>query len=575
MQIKGFSPEWIDELKQRNDILEVVSKYVAMQRKGGRFWGRCPFHHEKTASFTVSSDRGFYHCFGCHESGDVISFIMKIENVDFYEAITFLANRAGMKVPELTDVKAKKSKEEKDRLLALLRETAKFYHSVLMRSPKSLEYLKNRNITTDTIKKFGLGQSPDYNQLIDKLKENGFTKEEMLESGVVSIKDGKMYDSLGGRLIVPIFDSFGKVVAFGGRALEKTDFAKYKNTRETTIFIKNKTLYGLNFVNKHRLNQKIEDLIIVEGYMDTIALHQAGVVNAVASMGTSLTEQQARVIKNHVDNVYICYDGDAAGQTSTMRGLDILKEKGLNVKVISMPEGLDPDEVIKKSGVKGFLEFKNKALPLIEYKLVKLKAEFDFNNPDGRSGYARRALTVIADLDEVEKAAYLDYISKLCGIRRADLEKGNELKPKEKSIPKNDTKHSAYINACRFVLLSNLYDKPYAQKDIDRDILTDSTHIKIYDYLKNCEAENIPPHPSMIYELDGESAECAELLESGINISKEQESKYYEDCVKTIINDYYSNLKEELTNEMAIETDSDRQLAILKEIARINSLIRR
>ncbi len=576
MLIKGFSAEWLEELKQKNDILEVVSKYVAMDRKGARFWGRCPFHHEKTPSFTVYPDRGNFHCYGCHASGDVVSFVMKIENIDFNEAVGFLANRSGMKVPELKDVDAKRSKEEKDKLLALLRDAARFYHSTLKRAPKSLEYLKKRGINKDTIVKFGLGQSPNYSDLIEELKSLGYTERQMLDSGVAAEKNGEIYDSLGGRLIIPIFNSFGNVVAFGGRAMEKTDFAKYKNTRETSVFVKNKTLYGLNFVNKVRQAQKISDLIIVEGYMDTIALVQAGVVNVVASMGTSLTEQQAKILKSQVDNVYICYDGDAAGQASTMRGLDILKAKGLNVKVISMPEGLDPDEVIAKYGVEGFLEYKEKALPLVEYKLAKLKEEFDFANPDSRSGYAKKALAVIGELDDVERSAYLDYISKLSGIGKEDLAKGITVK---QSAPSKDerveVKNSAYINACRFVLLSKLKGMPYAQKPIPRDILCDSTHIKVYDYLTECAEENRLPHPSMIYELSGEEAECGEILNCSVNIGKEHEAKYYEDCLKTIRKEYYSGLIAVLTEEMNTTKDTDRQLAILKEIAELNEQIRR
>ncbi|NCA67665.1 MAG: DNA primase [Clostridia bacterium] len=576
MQIKGFSSEWLEELKQRNDIYDVVSKYVAMNRKGARYWGRCPFHHEKTPSFTVYPERGSFHCYGCHESGDVISFIMKIENIDFYDSISYLANNVGMQVPELRDVDAKNSREDKEKLMALLRDAARYYHSILLKTPKSMEYLKKRGIKQDTIVKFGLGQSPNFSEIIATLRSKGFTDKQMLDSGVASEKNGDLYDSLGGRLIIPIFNSFGNVIAFGGRVMEKTDFAKYKNTRETAIFIKNKTLYGLNFVNKVRQQQKITDLIIVEGYMDTIALVQAGVQNVVASMGTSLTEQQAKIMKSQVDNVYICYDGDAAGQASTLRGLDILKAKGLNVRVISMPEGLDPDEVIIKSGVEGFLKLKEEALPLIEYKLVKLKAEFDFSNPDGRSSYAKRALAVLADLDEVEKSAYVDYIAKLSGIDKADLTKAVDTKAKEPAKEeKSDNRNSAYLNACRFILLSKLSSKAYAKNEFQRDMLTDSTHIKIYDYLVNCERENIPPHPSMIYELEGDERECAEIINCCPNIGKEQESKYYEDCIKTMRKEYYITLIAELTEEMNATKDCEKQLEILKEISELNQLIRR
>ncbi len=573
MQIKGYSSDWLEELKQRNDILEVVEKYVAMERKGRSYWGRCPFHHEKTPSFTVNQEKGFFHCFGCHASGDVISFIMKIENIDFNDTIGFLADRVGMKVPELKDVQAKKSKDEKDRLLALLKDTAKFYHETLKKSPQSLGYLDKRGITPSTIVKFGLGQSPDFNALIATLRGKGYTDKQMLDAGVAAEGDKELYDSLGGRLIIPIFNSFGNVIAFGGRLIMKADFAKYKNTRETFLFVKNKTLYGLNFVNRERQRRKINDLIIVEGYMDTIALVQAGIVNVVASMGTSLTEQQAKIIKSQVDTVYICYDGDAAGKASTMRGLDILKARGLNVRVMSMPEGKDPDEVIKEHGAKGFLEFKENALPLVEYKLVRLKSEFDLGNPDGRSGYAKRAIAVLQGLDEVEKSAYLDYVAEISKISRKDLERGAL---ERDTAPESDKPivRSAYLDACRFVLLSKLLAKPYAKNELQRDILEDDTHIKIYDYLQECDKNDKPSHPSMIYELDAEERECAEVLNSSVNIGKEQESRYYEDCLKTMRKEYYGGQIASLTEEMGA-ADTDRQLAILKEITRLNELIRR
>lgn len=577
MLIKGFSSDWLEELKYKNDIFEVVSGYVSMERKGGRYWGRCPFHHEKTPSFTVSSERGFFHCFGCHESGDVITFISKIENVDFVDAVTHLAARAGMKVPELKDLGEKVKKEEKDKLYSLMREAAKFYHSALKSAPKVKEYLKSRNINEITITKFGIGYSPDYISLITALKEKGYSENEIKNSGVAFEKGSELLDALGKRVIIPIFDSFGKVIAFGGRAWEKTDYAKYKNTRETSIFTKNKVLFGLNFVNKLKRVEKIEDLIIVEGYMDTIALVQADVQNVVASMGTSLTEQQARILKNNVDEVYICFDGDASGQVSALRGMDILKSKGLKVKVISLPEGLDPDNVVSKYGKSGFLEYKNKALPLIDYKLSLAEKGLDMLSPNGRSAYAKRALSIVAELDSVEKAVYIEEISKKSGIEKKVLENLKNFGSEKKSTKSAEvnTVTSAYTEACRFVLLSRLTAKPYAKSSFSRDILNIDTHIKIYDYIKDCEENNTSAHPSMIYNLGADKEECAEILNCYPKIQKPEEKRYYEDCLLIMEKEYYESVIANLMEEYDLTKDSKKQSEILNKISEINYKIRR
>lgn len=395
---------FVAELKSRVSIIQVCEKYMTLSQKGGRWWGCCPFHHEKTPSFSVS-ENGFYHCFGCGESGDVIKFVQQMEGTDFVGACELLAKSAGMEMPRFSrgsDDDAKKAKERKDVLLALLRETAIFYLSNLKTDKGSIarEYLAKRGFQGESFKLFGFGYSPDYSSLPQYLHSKGYKKEDMVAVGVCDEKNGRTYDSLAGRLIIPIIDNFKNVVAFGGRSLVETDFAKYKNTKETEIFHKSKVLYGLNVVKEHRKNRKIEELIIVEGYMDAISLFFAGYDNVVASMGTALTKEQARLMKFFVSKVYISYDGDGAGKKATIRGMDILEEEGLEVRICSLPDSLDPDDVIRKGGKEAFDVVLKESLPVLDYKIKLIDEKFDLKDKLERRKYIDAYLRVTSKVKE-------------------------------------------------------------------------------------------------------------------------------------------------------------------------------
>ena len=321
---RNFDSEFatfLRELKARNDIVEVIRSYVSVDRKGGNYWACCPFHHEKTPSFAVNEADQFYHCFGCQESGDVIKFVQEIESTDFMGAVRILATRAKLTVPEnnFDTEEAARKKKKRDNMSKILLDTARFYLSNLYsgdeRAEVHLQYISNRGLAPSTVKKFGLGASLDFYSLPEYLSGKGYFREDLVDSGVLASNDkGRLYDALGGRLIFPIINAMDEVIGFGGRVLEKTKFGKYKNTKETLLFDKSKTLYNINLLKKLKREQPIKDVIIVEGYMDTISLYQAGFKNVVASMGTSLTKEQARLVKRYTDNVLISYDGDFAGQ---------------------------------------------------------------------------------------------------------------------------------------------------------------------------------------------------------------------------------------------------------------------
>ncbi|MFI3326356.1 MAG: DNA primase [Clostridia bacterium] len=402
---------FIQELKSRNDIVDVVSQYVTLKRSGKNYSGLCPFHGEKTASFSVNAQEGYFHCFGCHAGGDVITFIRRIENLEYIEAIKFLANRVGMQLPD--DGYDDSLSKLRARLLEVNRETARFFYQTLM-SPegsRGLNYLKNRGLSLHTIKKFGLGYSPESRfGLVNHLKSLGYKKEEMEAANVAFLsRNGNPVDRFVGRVMFPIINLRGDVIAFGGRALGD-EKAKYINTSDTVLFHKNKELFALNFAKNSK-----EKFILAEGYMDVISLHAAGFTGAVAALGTAFGAEQAKLIAKYRDEVILCLDSDQAGQNATQKAIVLLREAGLNVKVVVVPGGKDPDEFIKKNGDKGASMFKSlieKSENDVEYRLEKIKREIDVNTPQGKIEYLTKACTIIASLEnDIEKDVYAGILS--------------------------------------------------------------------------------------------------------------------------------------------------------------------
>lgn len=575
--------EWLDELKFKTDIVSVVSRYVPLEKKGRNMWGLCPFHHEKTASFSVNADGQFYHCFGCGVSGDVISFVKELEGLDFIDTLELLAGRVGMQLPKMqSDNKTFEQKQKKDKLLAVMREAANYYHLNLNLEKATLakDYIAKRGIDASELKKFGIGYSVGYNEVISYLRDKGYHESLMYEAGLLDQKDGRYYDALFNRLLFPICNMFGQVVAFGGRLLEQKDFAKYKNTRETLIFVKNKTLYGLHLVKKLKLTEKVEDIIIVEGYMDTIALSAAGIYNVVASMGTALTKEQARILKRQTEKVIICYDGDAAGQIATLRGLDILYGEGLDVKVVSLPEGLDPDDVIKTHGKEYFVSLLDKALPLTEYKLKLIEAKYDFETTEGRGKFASEAITVLKSLNNnIEMEAYLESISNISRIKyetlRAELYKKAE---KEPDFPKAAEKDaSAYQIAERYILNAMLYGKSFVDYSEDFECLLISPFsIEIYEYIKSCVEKGRKPIPSSLLSLfeEKDRDKVMEIIDYPAP-SEKVEEEYYNGCVKTLYNNYIDNECRKTAKEYESSDDEENKKVLLNKLLELKQKIRR
>ena len=350
-----ISEEILEKIKSQNDIVDVISERVRLKKAGRNFTGLCPFHNEKTPSFSVSQEKQIYKCFGCGEAGNVISFVMKDKNLPFIEAVKYLANRANIPL-KLGNGEQSQSNRKKELLYKVNVEAAKFFFSNLMNNQNAKEYFLNRGIKEETIKKFGLGYANDsWNSLMFYLRKKGINDGLLEEAGLISVnkEKGRKYDRFRNRVMFPVFDYQGKVIGFGGRVLDDSK-PKYLNSPETLVFQKGTNLYGLNFALKHNMSERY--FVIVEGYMDLISLHQYGITNVVASLGTALTINQARLLKRYADKVVISYDADLAGQMATLRGLEILRTAGFDVRVLSIPQGKDPDEYVRSNGREAFLK---------------------------------------------------------------------------------------------------------------------------------------------------------------------------------------------------------------------------
>ena len=588
----AFDPKFWQELKEKNDIVEVIGSYVPLTRKGGQYWACCPFHHEKTPSFAIKQEDGFYHCFGCGVSGDVVKFVQQIESTDFIGAVRILANRAKMEVPESADYdgeKAAEIKRQKDTVLKILLDTARFYLSNLYggdeRAQAHLDYIQRRKISPSVAKKFGLGASLDNRSLPAYLMGKGYKREDLLASGAVSEdRHGKLTDSLAGRLIFPIINSLDEVVAFGGRVMEKTDFAKYKNTRETIVFNKRKNLYNINLLKKLKREEPIREVIMVEGYMDTISLYQAGFKNVVASMGTSLTKEQARLVKRYSDKVLISYDGDFAGQSADLRGLEILKNENITVRVVPLPDGKDPDDVAKE-GAEAYRKCLDAALPLIDYKLHSLEGKFDLSHADEKRAYVAEALKVVQEAEsESEKEELLKYVRDKSGITYQSLERDlNNLPELVKSVENaaiRETEETGdrCLRAERFILAAKLFSLPYAKDfDLKRLTFSNAAHKVIADFILAEEERGEKIRPSDVFDIfREESPELNAILDLnyGEKLSGPIAERFFADSVNTLEKESLSAKIKDLTAEFSSSKDVARRKEIAGEIDRLTRLLK-
>ena len=403
----AFPPSFLDELVARNPIEDVVGHYVTLKRSGSNMFGLCPFHGEKTASFSVAPDKGIYYCFGCHKGGGVINFMMELEGLSYPDAVRNLAARVGMEVPE--DEQYQSRYRQQERLWALHKEAARFFHSQLYApvGRAALEYALGRGMSKSILTTFGVGYAPDsWDSLVKAMRAKGYTEEELKESGLVTVsqKNGRIFDRFRDRLMFPIIDVRGNVIGFGGRIIKNDpNAAKYLNSPETIIFNKRKNLFGLNLAKK----SKAGSLILVEGNIDVVALHQYGFDNAIASLGTSLTEEQAALMTRYAEQVVLIYDGDKAGQNATQRAIPILEKAGLQVKVLQLKDAKDPDEFLKKFGADKFKLLLEGSSNRVEYQLNAIARKYDIREDDQKVKFINEAADFISTLpNAVQREVY-------------------------------------------------------------------------------------------------------------------------------------------------------------------------
>ena len=414
----AFPQSFIDELLARNPIEEVVGRHVTLRRSGANMFGLCPFHGEKTASFSVAPDKGIYYCFGCHKGGGAINFVMEMEGLTYPDAVRALAQRSGMEVPE--DDQYQSRYRQQERLWALCKEAARYFHAQLYSEAgaQGLAYAQKRGMPKSTLTTFGIGFAPDsWNGLVMAMKAKGYTEQELKDAGLVSEKGGRIYDRFRNRLMFPIIDVRGNIIGFGGRVMDDST-PKYLNSPETVIFNKRKNLFALNIARKSKLGY----LILVEGYMDAIALHQYGFDCAVASLGTSLTEEHAILISRYVEQVVLIYDGDEAGQRATKRAIPILEKAGIRVKVLQMKDAKDPDEFLKKFGADKFKLLLEESSNRVEYQLNAIARKYDLRIDDQRIRFLQESAELICTLgSSVQREIYSSRVAQAAKITEESM----------------------------------------------------------------------------------------------------------------------------------------------------------
>ena len=559
----AFPPAFIDELVSRNPIEDVVGQYVSLRRSGSNLFGLCPFHGEKTASFSVAPDKGMYYCFGCHKGGGVINFQMEVEGLSYPDAVRALAKRVGMEVPE--DEQYQSRYRQQERLWALHKEAARFYHSKLY-SPEgraALEYALGRGMPKSTLINFGIGYAPDtWTSLVDALRKKGYTDEELRESGLVTIskKNGNLFDRFRDRLMFPIIDVRGNVIGFGGRIMSNKDpnAAKYLNSPETSIFNKRKNLFALNLAKK----TKLPYMILVEGYMDAIALHQYGFDSAVASLGTALTEDGATLLSRYTDQVVLIYDGDNAGQNATKRAIPILEKAGLQVKVLQMRDAKDPDEFLKKFGADRFKLLLEESSNRVEYQLNAIRHKYDLREDEQRVKFVQEAAELICTLGSpVQREVYGGRAAEAAGIsldamklevskafkRRIarekkkqeaiDLAPAKNLQPKSRTFRYDNMKSAMAEETVLAMALKEpaLLDQVQNMKASQ---FSSALLGRVFEQLQFRHRQGLEVSVGVLTELTGEEmSHIAAIVQRHQGPVNENE---FSDCVKTILSQYQS-----------------------------------
>lgn len=594
----NYSEKWLEELINKVDIVSVIQEFVFLQKKGKKFEACCPFHNEKTPSFSVNPEQKFYYCYGCHKSGNAITFLIEYQNMSFVEAVEWLANKVGFKLPdEPEDKEAAKKKEYRQKLVEVNRVAAEYYFNNF-KNPEStvaLDYLRKRGLLDSAIVKFGIGYSPNNEGLFNSLSSKGYSEKTMIEAGLIN--ETTKSDFFARRIVIPIINIKGDVVGFGGRAVNPNDVPKYKNTPKTYLFDKKYNLFGLNLIQKLKKERhEFNSLILLEGYMDVITLNQAGIVNVVASMGTSLTNEQCDMIRKLVSNVYVCYDGDTAGKAATWRSLDILSSKNLEVKVVSVPDNMDPDDYINKFGVSEFEKLISKALPLLEYKIRTFEKQSDLQTIEGRSKFVNLTIPVLRELDPVSLSLYSELVSSISSVNQEfiiekvkskDIEDIPEpSKPENFDSQEKSAKQSLPQNlgnplkeARKFLLAACFLNTKYFNTEDLKEVYFDGDNDqrKIYDYcVVKLEKTQTPIIGDLISESDTIESELLsiEAIMQYLDEDIDAENKY-NSCINKLNIDYLTKKISNLVDAICSETNELVKIKKSEDLKRYKDLLKR
>lgn len=573
-----------EEIKSRCNIIDIVGRYVELKKAGGSHKGLCPFHNEKTPSFVVSESRQFFYCFGCGASGDVISFLMKIENIDFHTAITKLAEEYGVDMDRF----GYRNEGKKNRILEMNREAAVFFYKNLTeKANPGYEYMKHRGLDPRTIARFGIGFAEDgWHGLMDHLLQKNYPEEMMYEAGLVSRSKGRTFDKFRNRVMFPIFNTRGKVIGFGGRTLGEGG-PKYLNSPESSVFSKKNNLYGLNLTRKN-INES-NCAILVEGYMDLVSLYRHGVTNVAASLGTALTDQQCSLLKRYTENVVLAYDADAAGQKAALRGIELLKKAGISAKVLHISDGKDPDEFITKNGPDAFRSLVSEAVPYAEYRVSVIREKYDLSTAEGGIGFLKEIRQLLSEMSPVEADIYIKKIAGDTGISESAIrrevneaeEAGRQrqtvtVRPRRMPERESDGIRKAEGDkALQMYLIKLISVNPDYLSQIGQYefVFEDPSYYRIYQMIKNVYLEDSEVDMNKVSDslLPEDDILFRESLEKVI--FPENSDQVLQECIATIRIQQMRKRQEEILRVLSFlgEEDEDREKAdaLTKELMKL------
>ena len=581
--MERYNDEILDEIRSRNDIVSTISQYMTLKRKGRNYFGLCPFHNEKSPSFSVSPDKQIFHCFGCGVGGDVINFVKKIENISFLDSVRLLAEKSGIQLPNDISKAEEENIKLKNRVYKINELAAKFYHENLYKPTSKIaqDYIKKRKLNNATLKSFLMGYaSNSSNELLRYLKEQGFTEEELLASCLIGKSDRGYYDKFRNRLMIPIRDERGRFIAFGGRVLDDSK-PKYINSPENIVYSKGRNLFGLN-VAREGVHGPLKRLLIVEGYMDAISLYQRGITNVVASLGTALTDSQGRLLRRNTEQVILGYDADGAGQQAIIRGMEILKSMDIDIRILQISGAKDPDEYVLKFGPEKMLKAMDEAISAIEFKIKVLRANLDLNNVNDKVKFLTEIAKILSNVDNnIEREVYIDRISKVYEISKnaivSEVDKllyrslAGVTKFEKSNIVLKDTQDSKIDVATRkregmVVYLLVDYTKlsfDRIKSVVDLDLIKSEKNKKIIGILyERIDLNNLPENIISLFEDEEDINYVSGILSYDVEIS--DVNKAIEDIEKVYYKEKLISLRNELI--LKLENSNDAEEAGKKEI---------